>query len=132
MSVLDLGGKWVAKLAALALVNSPLADGDTPLAAFGKLQAQISALSVGGAAAINQATVTLPYSPGLMTTVNVANAAVSPTSKIIVNLVGTNENEEDDIDDWEVKATPLAGSIDFNFSCPGPFAGQVAINYMIG
>lgn len=45
MSALDLGSKWVAKLAGLVFANSAIVNGDTPLAALGKLQAQINALS---------------------------------------------------------------------------------------
>lgn len=45
MSAIDLGSKWVAKLAGLAFANSAIVNGDTPLAALGKLQAQINALS---------------------------------------------------------------------------------------
>ena len=44
MSLLDLGGKWVAKLAGLTFTNAPIANGDTPLVAFGKLQGQITSL----------------------------------------------------------------------------------------
>lgn len=43
MSQLDLGGKFVAKLANLVFTNSAIANGDTPLAALGKLQGQINA-----------------------------------------------------------------------------------------
>lgn len=45
MSAIDLGSKWVAKLAGLVFANSAIVNGDTPLAALGKLQAQINALS---------------------------------------------------------------------------------------
>jgi hypothetical protein len=86
----------------------------------------------GGSATISQALVTLPYSRGGLTVANVVNVGVSASSKIIVNLAGTDENEADDIDDWVVTATPQAGSIDFNIYCPGPFGGSVAINCMIG
>lgn len=86
----------------------------------------------GGSATITQALITLPYSMGGLTTVNVVNAGVSAVSKIISELVATVENEADDIDDWEITATPLAGSVDFNVFCPAPFGGQVSVNYMIG
>lgn len=57
MSVLDLGGKWVAKLAGLAFTRASIANGDTPLAALGKLQAQIN-MMMGGAATRTNSTVT--------------------------------------------------------------------------
>lgn len=88
--------------------------------------------SGGGGAAPQQAIITLPYSAGGMSTVNVVKAGVTTASIILASLTGTVENEADDIDDWEVTTTPQTGSIDFNISCPGPFCGQVAINYMIG
>jgi dihydroorotate dehydrogenase len=109
---------------------------DSVAAALARLTTAINAVDAktggGGGASIAQAVLTLPYSRGGMTTVNVIAASVTPASKIIANLVGTEENEADDIDDWSVTATALAGSIDFNVSCPGPFLGEVGINYMIG
>lgn len=86
----------------------------------------------GGGSTPLQTLVTLPYSAGGMSTINVTSAGVTTGSIILASLAGTVENEADDIDDWEVSATPKVGSIDFNVSCPGPFCGQVAINYMIG
>lgn len=56
MSVLDLGGKWVAKLAGLVFTRASIANGDTPLAALGKLQAQINVM-MGGAATLTANTV---------------------------------------------------------------------------
>jgi hypothetical protein len=44
MSTLDLGGKFVAKLAGLVFTRAAIATGDTPLAALGKLQGQINTL----------------------------------------------------------------------------------------
>ena len=46
MSQLNLGGKFVAKLASLVFTNSAVVNGDTPLAALGKLQAQIDSLGL--------------------------------------------------------------------------------------
>lgn len=58
MSVIDLGGKFVAKLAGLVLANTAVAIGDTPLAALGKLQGQINAINLGiGAVTLTNNTV---------------------------------------------------------------------------
>ena len=57
MSVLDLGSKWVAKLAGLVFTRASIANGDTPLAALGKLQAQIN-MMMGDAATRTNSTVT--------------------------------------------------------------------------
>lgn len=56
MSAIDLGSKWVAKLANLVFARASIANGDTPLAALGKLQAQINAM-LGGAATLTNNTV---------------------------------------------------------------------------
>ena len=56
MSAIDLGSKWVAKLAGLVFTRAAIANGDTPLAALGKLQAQINAM-LGGAATLTNNTV---------------------------------------------------------------------------
>lgn len=110
---------------------------DSVVAAFARLTDAINAVDAktgggGSGATIAQAIVTLPFSKGGMATVNVAVAGVTPVSKIIASLAGTEENEADDIDDWTVTATPKTGSIDFNIYCPGPFGGDIAINYLIG
>lgn len=57
MSQLDLGGKFVAKLAGLVFGNSAIANGDTPLAALGKLQGQINAMPGSG---FNAGSFTIP------------------------------------------------------------------------
>lgn len=44
MSQIDLASKFVKKLPALTLTNSPTGAGDTAIDAFGKLQAQISSV----------------------------------------------------------------------------------------
>jgi hypothetical protein len=85
MSQISLGGKFVAKLASLVLTNSAIANGDTALAAFGKLQGQINAMSVaygfsafiGTLQTITSATFTkLAFNT---TTFNTAGAAFSTT-----------------------------------------------------
>jgi hypothetical protein len=58
MSAIDLGGKFVAKLAALAFSRSPVVNGDTALAALGKLQGQINFMRGSAATLTNNTAVT--------------------------------------------------------------------------
>jgi microcystin-dependent protein len=45
MSQISLGSKFIAKLAGLVFTNSTIANGDTALAALGKLQGQLNAVN---------------------------------------------------------------------------------------
>lgn len=101
MSQLDLGGKFVAKLANLVFANSAIANGDTPLAALGKLQGQINALP--GA-----------FSPGAPTLTN--------------NTVATVETV---IARWSLAANALAAGQNLDLHLAGQVSSTAALTFRV-
>jgi hypothetical protein len=90
----------------------------------------------GGSATVTQVEVTCPY-PAKYSHVGiiVTDAAVSPTSKIVLSLAGvaeTKANSSDTVDMLDMKAVPGTGQFEFQASFMNPFGGPLTINYMVG
>ncbi len=78
--------------------------------------------------------VTVPYPARRAATVNVVDAAITATSKILVSLAGsatTAENDSDTIDLIGLMALAKAGSMDVTFNFLVPHGGPIAINYAV-
>lgn len=88
----------------------------------------------GGSFTATRVLVSVPYSPARSATVNVVDAAITATSKIIVSLAGsatTAENDSDTIDLIGLMALSKAGSMDVTFNFLVPHGGPIAINYAV-
>lgn len=86
----------------------------------------------GGSFSATRVTVDLPYPASRRHVVNVADAAMTATDRIILSLAGvaeTQANASDAIDPLSMRAVALAGSFDFQISFLTPTAGPVAIDY---
>lgn len=86
----------------------------------------------GGGGSISQATVDLPYPASRRHTVNVVDAAMGASDKVLVSLAGvaeTQTNASDGIDPEAMSIVPAAGSFNFNISFKTPAAGPLVINY---
>ena len=82
---------------------------------------------------ITQVTVNLPYPASVNHTVNVIDAAVLPTDKIMPSLAGvpdTQINSGGMLDVLSMEAFPKTGSFDFILHTATPSGGPVVINYM--
>jgi hypothetical protein len=76
----------------------------------------------------------MPYPAKLTQRVNVIDAAVTGSSKILVSVAGVAEsatNTADFNDLQSISGIPLTGSIDFLLSFDRPNAGPLAINYAV-
>lgn len=97
--------------------------------------AQLAALAGGGGGATWQRVMlNVPAGQARFKTVNLVAAAVTPASVVVCQFfggTGAAVNEADEVANWTITATPLAGSINFNLSCPGPFVGEVEILYKV-
>lgn len=85
-----------------------------------------------GAFAVTQAIVSPPYPASRRHTVNVVDAAMAATDKILVSLAGvaeTQANASDSVDPLSMQALPKAGSFDLQLSFLTPAAGPIVINY---
>lgn len=79
-----------------------------------------------------QVTVNLPYPGSRRHVVNVIDAAITATDKIVVSLAGvaeTQTNASDGIDPLGFSALAKAGSFDFLIAFDTPAAGPLVINY---
>jgi hypothetical protein len=88
-----------------------------------------------GGVQVFTATVAVPYSSKHSAVINHIDATITPTSKIMCNLVGQNENAENEFDELEsmaVIAVPQSGSIDFFITAFGVFGGEFKIQYSKG
>lgn len=86
----------------------------------------------GGSFSATQTTVTLPYPASRRHSVNVVDAAMAATDKILVSLAGvaeTQTNASDAVDPLAMQALANAGSFDFQISFLTPAAGPILINY---
>jgi hypothetical protein len=89
----------------------------------------------GAGGSVTQAVVSLPYPAQRMHRVVVTDAAVGPTSKIIVVLAGvsdTQANAGDAVDLLSLQAFPGTGNFELQANFLVPHAGPLTINYMIG
>jgi hypothetical protein len=87
----------------------------------------------GGGGTITQVTVTLPFPASRRHSVNVIDAAMAATDKIILSLAGvaeTQDNASDSIDPLNFQGLPLTGSFDFQINSLTPMAGPLVVNYM--
>lgn len=76
----------------------------------------------------------LPYPATRAHTINVVDAAISGTSKILVSLAGSAdsaENDADSIDLLGLSAFAKAGSMDVRLNFLVPHAGAIPINYAV-
>ena len=95
------------------------------------LTAAIAGLSNGGAT-IKSATINAPYGAGPYSEV-ISDPLVTGGSKLIVQLGSANdENDEEDLAELSVSATPIASGIRVTVVGAGLFGGPIPINYMIG
>lgn len=88
----------------------------------------------GGGGSFTAVTLSMPYPAKLTQRVNVIDAAVTVTSKILVSVAGVAEtatNTSDFNDLQSVVGIPLAGSIDFLLGFGLPNAGPLAVNYAV-
>lgn len=84
--------------------------------------------------AVTTAAVSIPYPAVRTATINVADAAITATSKILVSLAGaapSAENDADSIDLLGLSAFAKAGSMDVRFDFLTPQAGAISINYAV-
>lgn len=90
-------------------------------------------LSDARAPLTQQAIVALPYPAKLSHTVNVVDAAVTATSKLLVTLAGVADTQTNaGLLIWSLSAVPLTGSFNVHVESPRPIAGPLVINYAIG
>lgn len=88
-----------------------------------------------GAAAVTQVTVTLPAPARLAHSVAVADATVTPSSKIIVCAAGVaagSQNELEDLGPCILGALPGSGSFTLKAAFAQPAVGPLVLNYMVG
>lgn len=88
--------------------------------------------AAGGSFSATQTTVTLPYPARSTHTVNVVDAAITATDKLILSLAGVSDNQAnaaDGIDPLGWSARPLTGSFDLSISFLTPTAGPLVVNY---
>jgi hypothetical protein len=92
------------------------------------------ASGAGGGFSATQVTINLPYPAKRSHTVNVIDAAVATTSKILPALAGSDDNstnESNMTDVLQLAAQPKTGSIDFKFEFLTPAAGPFLVNYAV-
>ena len=107
---------------------------DDPLFFPGPQGPQGPAGGGGGSFTATRVSVTVPYPAQRSATVNVVDAAITATSKILVSLAGsatTAENDSDTIDLLGLMALAKAGSMDVTFNFLVPHGGPIAINYAV-
>lgn len=95
-------------------------------------RAGTSAFAAGGGSSVtSSASVTV--TPGqYQVDVAVSDASALATSKILCQLAPNDDWDADDLADFEVFATPLAGSVVFTIARPGPIVGTFLILYTLG
>jgi hypothetical protein len=79
-------------------------------------------------------TLTLPFPARYSHVVNVVDAAVAATSKIMATLAGSDDNstnESNMTDLLQLAAQPKPGSIDFKLNFLTPTAGPFLVNYSV-
>jgi hypothetical protein len=89
----------------------------------------------GGGATVKTATINVPAETRKSYRVNVADAAVTATSKILIGFGNTSDaavNDLDELSEMEVYASAYAGGITVQLRALGGFSGDVPINYTIG
>lgn len=88
----------------------------------------------GGSVAIASATVNVTPARRDNHTVNVVDAAVTPTSKIMCWLAPNADFDADDLNELTITAVPQTGSIDFTLCAidGGAIVGDFLIYYMVG
>lgn len=110
------------------------------LIALASLDADISSIpgisgSSGSSVAVKQIVVTLPAPASSTQIVTVTDAAVIPTSKIMLSLAGVPPsavNEADDIDLIDMVAVSGSGNFTFKARFLNPISGPLTINYILG
>lgn len=88
----------------------------------------------GGGASWQRVMLDIPVGRSRFKKVNLVSVSVTPASVVVCQFfggTGAAVNEADEVANWTITATPLAGSIDFNLSCPGPFVGEAEILYKV-
>lgn len=98
------------------------------------LTAAIAGLSAGGAT-IKSAVINAPYGTVGAYSEVISDATLTANSKVIVQFgaVGENdENDEEDIAELTVLATPIASGLRVTVNGAWLFGGPIPINYMIG
>ena len=100
-----------------------------------EIKAVRQSIPAPGAAAMQAVTVNVPYSSRNEVSVIVATPGITANSRIMCDLAGTtdaDENELDDLSDLTVRVNPTLDSLEFMFACPGPFGGPIKILYLVG
>ena len=64
--------------------------------------------------------------------VSVGDVNVTATSLVLATLMPNADHDADDLEDFEVIATPAAGSVVFTLLRPGPIGGNFRIVYQLG
>lgn len=97
-----------------------------------RVKQAIAALGGGAGFSATQTIVTLPYPAKHSHVVNVIDAAMGSTNKVVLSLAGvadTQANASDGIDPLGYRAFPKTGSFDLQISFLTPAAGPLVINY---
>lgn len=95
-------------------------------------KSSVSAFGGGGAAATFFASVSITPAVQYQAAAAVTDALISSTSKVMCQLAPNADWDADDLTDFEVFATPAAGSVVFTITRPGPIVGTFLILYTIG
>jgi len=77
--------------------------------------------------------VTLPFPAQRRQVVNVVDAAMAATDKIVLSLAGvpeTQANSSDSVDVLSMQGLAKAGSFDLQVNFRDPTAGALVVNYM--
>ncbi|MBY0572037.1 MAG: hypothetical protein K2P84_00015 [Undibacterium sp.] len=84
---------------------------------------------------VKASSVDVPYSCMGSYSTTIADAAISPTSKIIASfgtIPANHEQDAEELAELELIVNPIAGGLQVTISGLGAFGGAFPINYMIG